>query len=78
MKIYMVGGAVRDRLRTLAKAAGAVDPDRLAGHLQVLMEGAYSAGWMLGPDGDADGVASAASALIDHACGGDPVSRGDA
>ncbi|MBP2229140.1 AcrR family transcriptional regulator [Azospirillum agricola] len=60
--------AVRDRLRALAVAAGAADPDRLAGHLQVLMEGAYSAGQTLGPDGDSGMVASAAAVLIDAAC----------
>jgi len=60
--------AVRDRLRGLAAGAGAEDPDRLAGHLQVLMEGAYSVGQTLGPDGDAVTVASAAAVLIDAAC----------
>ncbi len=61
--------AVRERLRALAAAAGAADPDRLTAHLQVLMEGAYSAGQTLGVDGDVGAVASAAAALIDAACG---------
>lgn len=60
--------AVRDRLRALAASAGATEPDRLAGHLQVLMEGAYASGQLLGPDGSAGLVASAAAALIESAC----------
>ena len=61
---------VRDRLCALATAAGAEDPDRLTGQLQLLMEGAYAAGRALdlGPGNGA--VASAAAALIDGACGG--------
>jgi len=60
---------VRDRLYTLAAAADADDPDRLCGQLQLLMEGAYAAGRVLdlGPGNEA--VASAASSLIDGACG---------
>lgn len=60
---------VRDRLRTLAAAAGADDPERLTAQLQLLMEGAYAAGRALdlGPGNGA--VASAAAALIDSACG---------
>ncbi|WP_148219274.1 TetR/AcrR family transcriptional regulator [Azospirillum sp. B510] len=60
---------VRDRLRALALAAGAADPDQLCAQLQLLMEGAYAAGRVLdlGP-GNAS-VASTAAALIDLACG---------
>ncbi|PWC58431.1 transcriptional regulator [Azospirillum sp. TSH7] len=59
---------VRDRLHRLAVAAGADDPDRLCGQLQLLMEGAYAAGRALdlGPANDA--VASAAAMLVDAAC----------
>lgn len=59
---------VRDRLYAMAVAAGADDPDRLCGQLQLLMEGAYAAGRALdlGPGNEA--VASAAAALIDGAC----------
>ncbi|MFD1627503.1 TetR/AcrR family transcriptional regulator [Azospirillum griseum] len=61
--------AVRERLRALAAAAGADNPDQLATHLQVLMEGAYAAAHTLVIDGNADAVATAAAALIDAACG---------
>jgi Transcriptional regulator len=61
---------VRAHLRDLAAAAGAADPDQLAGHLQLLMEGAYVGGQTLGSDGTGDAVASAAETLIDAACPG--------
>ncbi|CAO3431189.1 TetR/AcrR family transcriptional regulator [Azospirillum doebereinerae] len=61
--------AMRDRLRALAAEAGAGDPDRLAGQLHVLMEGAYATGPALGPDDGTGAVASAAAVLIDAACG---------
>lgn len=60
--------AVRDRLRGLAVAAGAADPDRLAGQLHLLMEGAYAMGQTQGIDDDTGAVASAAAVLIDTAC----------
>ena len=56
--------AVRDRLRSLASAAGARDPDLLAQQLQLLIDGAYAIGQSLGPDGPARSVASAGRALI--------------
>ncbi len=68
--------AVRERLRMLAAAAGAADPDRLAGHLRVLMEGAYAAGQTLGPGENGAAVTSAAIALIDAACGRPPCTGG--
>jgi AcrR family transcriptional regulator len=56
--------AVRKRLRALAAAAGARDPDLLAQQLQLLIDGAYAIGQSLGPGGPAKTVASAGRALI--------------
>ena len=56
--------AVRERLRTLAAAAGACDPGLLAQQLQLLIDGAYAIGQSLGPGGPAKTVASAGRALI--------------
>jgi AcrR family transcriptional regulator len=56
--------AVRRRLRDLATAAGAGDPDLLAQQLQLLIDGAYAIGQSLGPHGPASAVASAGRALI--------------
>ncbi|HEX3416003.1 MAG TPA: TetR/AcrR family transcriptional regulator [Stellaceae bacterium] len=56
--------AVRERLRTLAAAAGARDPDLLAQQLQLLIDGAYAIGQSLGPDGPAKTVASAGRSII--------------
>jgi AcrR family transcriptional regulator len=56
--------AVGERLRALAAAAGARDPDLLAQQLQLLIDGAYSIGQSLGPKGPAKTVASAGRALI--------------
>jgi AcrR family transcriptional regulator len=56
--------AVRTRLRTLAAAAAARDPDLLAQQLQLLIDGAYAIGQSLGPDGPASTVASAGRTLI--------------
>jgi AcrR family transcriptional regulator len=56
--------AVRERLRGLAAAAGAHDPDLLAQQLQLLIDGAYSIGQSLGPDGPARTVGGAGRALI--------------
>ena len=56
--------AVRERLRALSNAAGARNPDLLAQQLQLLIDGAYSIGQSLGPDGPARTVASAGRALI--------------
>ena len=69
--------AVRERLRALAAAAGARNPDLLAQQLQLLIDGAYSIGQSLGPDGPARTVASAGRELIaaqieGHATDGEP------
>src|SRR4029077_37442 len=56
--------AVGERLRSLAAAAGARDPDLLAQQLQLLIDGAYAIGQSLGPAGPAKTVASAGRALI--------------
>ncbi len=63
---------VRARLRALAAEAGATDPDRLAGHLQLLMEGAYAGGGVLGPEDTGAAAVSAAEALIEAACAAPP------
>ena len=62
--------AVRVRLRTLAAAAGAHDPDVLAQQLQLLIDGAYAIGQSLGPEGPAKTVADAGRALIAAQIGG--------
>ncbi len=56
--------AVYDRLRGLAEAAGARDPDVLAQQLQLLIDGAYAIGQSLGPEGPARTVAGAGRILI--------------
>ena len=56
--------AVRERLRGLAAAARASDPDLLAQQLQLLIDGAYAIGQSLGPGGPAKTVAGAGRALI--------------
>ena len=61
---------VRDRLRALAAAALARDPDLLAEQLQLLIDGAYAIGQSLGPDGPARTVASAGRVLIAKAIAG--------
>ena len=55
---------VRERLRALAAAARARDPDLLAQELQLLIDGAYAIGQSLGPSGPAKTVASAGHAVI--------------
>ncbi|MBI2236139.1 MAG: TetR/AcrR family transcriptional regulator [Magnetospirillum sp.] len=56
---------VRRRLCRLAAAAGAPQPEVLADQLQLLMEGAYSAGNTMGQDSPAAAVVGAAKVLID-------------
>ena len=67
--------AVRERLRSLAAAAKARDPDLLAQQLQLLIDGAYAIGQTLGPQGPAKTVASAGRALI-AASRADPQTQG--
>jgi len=55
---------LRRRLDDLCRRLGVADPTALAGQLHLLMEGAYSAGNTLGPDGPAALVAVAAEALV--------------
>jgi AcrR family transcriptional regulator len=59
--------SVRARFRQLVKQAGARNPDRLADQLFLLMDGAYMASRMFGPENPATQVASAARTLIDAA-----------
>lgn len=59
--------AVRHRLRGLAADTGARDPDALGDSLLLLMDGAFAAARMYGPDNPAARVAGAARALIDRA-----------
>lgn len=61
--------AMRDRLRDLAAAAGAREPEALAEHLLLLMQGAYAGGRLLGPGVAARAIPAAAAVLIDAACG---------
>jgi AcrR family transcriptional regulator len=56
--------AVRARLRELAVTAGASRPDELADGLFLLMDGAFAAARMYGPDNPARDVAAVARALV--------------
>ncbi|AWK87981.1 TetR/AcrR family transcriptional regulator [Azospirillum thermophilum] len=60
---------VLERLSRLAAEAGAAEPDKLALQLQILMEGAYTAGQSLGPQAG-PAIAAAGAALVDTALGG--------
>jgi AcrR family transcriptional regulator len=55
---------LRARFRALAAAAGARDADRLADQLQLLMDGAYATGPLLGGAESASALVAAADALI--------------
>jgi AcrR family transcriptional regulator len=55
---------LRRRLRGLAAATGAREPERLGDQLFLLMEGAYTSGQIMGPSGPALHLAEAADALI--------------
>lgn len=57
--------AVLERFAKLAREAGLRDPDGLAAQLLLLMDGAWVAARMFGPDNHAGSVADAARALID-------------
>jgi AcrR family transcriptional regulator len=54
-----------ERFADLAGQAGLRDPDRLADHLLLLMDGAWVAARMFGPHNHATSVADAARALIE-------------
>lgn len=56
--------AVRERLHELAAAADAKRPDDLADGLLLLMDGAFAAARMYGPDNPGRSAATAARALI--------------
>jgi AcrR family transcriptional regulator len=56
--------AVNDRLRVLAAAAGARDPQGLADQLQLVIDGAYVAGQSQGADGPGRALATAGRVLI--------------
>jgi len=59
--------SVRARFHQLAKEAGARRPDQLSDQLFLLMDGAYMASRMFGPENPAAYVACAARTLIDAA-----------
>lgn len=59
--------SVRARFRMLAKEAGAKRPDVLADQLFLLMDGAYMASRMFGPNNPAAHLAEAAEILVDAA-----------
>ena len=59
--------SVRARFLLLAEEAGAQSPEVLADQLYLLMDGAYMASRMFGPDNPAAHVAGAARVLIDAA-----------
>jgi AcrR family transcriptional regulator len=55
----------RERLRNLAQAIGAKQPDALGDALLLVIEGAYGSGQLFGPGGPARVLVDAADALID-------------
>jgi len=57
--------AILERFGVLAREAGLRDPDALAAHLLLLMDGSWVAARMFGPGNHAVSVADAARALID-------------
>jgi AcrR family transcriptional regulator len=59
---------LRRRLRALARAAGAADPEALADQLVLLFEGVYASVQTFGAKGPGATVAAAAAALIAVAC----------
>jgi AcrR family transcriptional regulator len=59
--------AVRQRFRQLSREAGASEPDLLADHLLLLMDGAFMAVRMYGSQNPASHVARAARVLLDAA-----------
>jgi hypothetical protein len=56
---------VRHRFSSLAREAGLNDPDTLADHLLLLMDGAWVAARMYGPLNPAKGLAGTAKTLIE-------------
>jgi hypothetical protein len=56
---------LRRRLRAMAKAMGAGEPDTLGDGLLLLIEGAYISGQLFGAGGPARSVARNAELLID-------------
>lgn len=66
--------AVVGRLRELAEAAGARDPDGLAEELLLVMDGAWSAARVFGPGGHGRRAAQAARTLIAGQIGGSAMS----
>lgn len=67
---------VLDRFAGLARDAGLEDPDGLARQLLLLMDGAWVAARMFGPDNHATSVVAAARVLVDgHAGGGRSLGR---
>jgi len=60
---------VNERLRSLAAAAGARDPQSLADQLQLIIDGAYVASQSLGVDGPSRALADGGRALIAAALG---------
>lgn len=56
---------VRDRFADLARQAGLGAPDRLANQLLLLMDGAWVAARMFGPQNPAAGLADTARTLVD-------------
>lgn len=55
---------LRERLRDLARATGAREPERLGDQLFLLIEGAYASAQIMGPDGPALNLAEAADELV--------------
>jgi AcrR family transcriptional regulator len=61
---------LRRRLRTMAAAMGARDPDELGDGLLLLIEGAYISAQLFGPGGPSKAVAKNADLLIEASLGG--------
>ncbi|NDU73478.1 TetR family transcriptional regulator [Actinomadura sp. DSM 109109] len=59
---------MRERLRSLARDAGAGEPDELADALMLLMGGIYASSSVLSPGGPASAALATARSLIDAHC----------
>lgn len=59
--------AVRTRLQELAEATGAPEPHRLADGLFLLLDGAFAASRMFGPENPSRSLGAAARALVEQA-----------
>ncbi len=60
---------LRSQLRTLARRAGAPDPNALADRLMLIIDGVYTNGWILGRRGAAPAAVAFAESVVNQATG---------